>query len=108
MEANLEYGFAFTPPGDGLVAHMTVTEHGAPHRLFDATLTLERRPWTAGEIRRVLVRHPLMTAKVIGAIHLEAFRLWWKGVRVVPRPTPRGTFAVERPAPLKWQRPTGP
>lgn len=105
MEANLEYGFAFTPPGNGLVAHMTVS--GAAHRLFDATLTLERRPWTAEEIRRVLVRHPFMTAKVIGAIHLEAFRLWWKGVRVVPRPTPRATIAVERPAPLKPRRPTG-
>ncbi len=59
--------------------------------LFDATLSLERRPWTPGELRRALVRHPLMTAKVIGGIHWEAVRLWWKGVPVVPRKTRDGS-----------------
>jgi hypothetical protein len=46
---------------------------------FDATLTLERRPWNAAEIRRALIRHPMMTANVIAGIHWEALKLWWKG-----------------------------
>jgi DUF1365 family protein len=62
----------------------------AASRLFDATLSLERRPWTAREIRRQLVRHPAMTASVIAAIHWQALRLWWKGVPVVHRLTRHG------------------
>lgn len=29
---------------------------------------------------------PLLTLKVIGSIHFEAFRLWREGVRLIPRP----------------------
>jgi len=54
--------------------------------LFDATLSLERRPWTATELRRGLVRHPWMTAKVIGDIHWQALRLYLKGAPVYTHP----------------------
>jgi DUF1365 family protein len=54
---------------------------------FDATLRLDRREWSAGEMRRALLRHPAMTAAVIAGIHWEALKLWWKGVPVVPRTT---------------------
>ena len=81
MPIDLEYTFAFTPPTDRLVAHMETSRAGSVG--FDATLSLERRPLNAAEIRRVLVRHPAMTAKVIAEIHWEAFKLWWKGVPVV-------------------------
>ena len=81
MPIDLEYTFAFTPPTDRLVAHMETSRAGSVG--FDATLSLERRPWNAAEIRRVLVRHPAMTAKVMAEIHWEAFKLWWKGVPVV-------------------------
>jgi DUF1365 family protein len=57
---------------------------------FDATLSLERRPWNAAEVRRLLVRYPAMTASVVAAIHWEALKLWWKGVPVVPRVTANG------------------
>ncbi|MEO8680574.1 MAG: DUF1365 domain-containing protein [Vicinamibacterales bacterium] len=82
MKADVDYGFAFTPPADCLVAHMEASESGSV--CFDATLSLERRPWTAAEIRRALVRHPAMTATVVAAIHWQALRLWWKGAPVVP------------------------
>ena len=36
-----------------------------------------------------------MTAAVIGGIHWEALRLWWKGVPVQPRPTPGGTMPTD-------------
>lgn len=83
MPRDLEYGFTFTPPADRLVAHMNTTRSGSV--IFDATLSLDRRPWTAREIRRQLVRHPAMTAQVMAAIHWEAFKLWWKGVPLVGR-----------------------
>jgi DUF1365 family protein len=42
-----------------------------------------------------------MTAAVIAAIHWQAWRLWWKGVPVVPRRTGNGVderaaYAAER------------
>jgi DUF1365 family protein len=67
---------------------MTTHDRADPDRspCFDATLTLVRRPWTAGEVRRQILRHPWMTAKVIGAIHWEALRLWRKGLPHYPVP----------------------
>jgi DUF1365 family protein len=69
---------------------MTTTDHreAPPTPNVDATLTLERRPWTARELHRVLRRHPLMTAKVIGAIHWEALRLRLKGLPYLAHPNP--------------------
>ncbi len=90
MDTALDYGFSFTPPGATLVAHMTVADRVGAASLFDATLSLERRPCSAGAIRSALWRYPLMTAKVTAAIHFEALRLWRKGVPVVPRSHPRG------------------
>jgi len=83
MEPDLDYTFALSYPADSLTVHMQALRHG--RSFFDATLALERRPWTAPEIRRVLVRHPAITINVIAGIHWEAVKLWWKGVPVVPR-----------------------
>jgi len=94
MPADMQYRFALTPPGGSLVVHMDVAQSGATERphAFDATLSLVHHPWTAGEFRRVLLRHPVMTATVVAGIHWEALRLWLKGLRVVPRPTPDGVL----------------
>ena len=94
MPPEMAYRFAFTEPGERLVAHRALGPSATtdrPHR-FDATLQLEYRPWTAGELRRALVRHPVMTARVVAAIHWEAWRLWRKGLPIVPRPTSDGVF----------------
>lgn len=88
MPVDLEYAFALTPPASRLVAHMETSQAGSIN--FDATLSLERRPWNATEIRRVLLRYPAMTATVMAGIHWQALRLWWKGVPVVSRLTGDG------------------
>jgi DUF1365 family protein len=93
MASGVSYEFLLTPPGDAMVAHMNVHRQAprgdavaSGERVFDATLSLERRPWTAATIRRALLRFPWMTAKVTAAIHFEALRLYLKGLPVVPRP----------------------
>jgi DUF1365 family protein len=88
MPVDLKYTFAFTPPLNRLVAHMSTSQSGTVG--FDATLSLERRPWNALELRRVLLRYPVITATVVAGIHWQALRLWWKGVPVVPRLTDDG------------------
>jgi DUF1365 family protein len=86
MRPDVTYEFVLTPPAEALVAHINVLPVDSPGRpIFDATLTLRRRAWTAQTLRAVLVRHPLMTAKVIGAIHWEALRLRLKGLTMLPR-----------------------
>ena len=85
MPMALDYEFTFTAPEDRLVAHLSTSmrEHGRS----TATLTLERREWTAREIRRALVRHPWLTGKVMAAIHYQALRLYLKRVPFYPHPS---------------------
>jgi len=85
MPMDLEYDWILTQPGERLVAHMNTLKGGKP--FFDATLRLERREWTRAEVRRVLAAYPLMTVRVIGAIHWEALKLWSKGVPVFAHPS---------------------
>jgi len=88
MPPDMDYAFALTPPDAQLVAHIETRRAGA--RVFDATLTLDRRPWTAAAIRQTLVRHPAATLKVVAGIHWQAVKLWWKGVPPVRRATRDG------------------
>lgn len=96
LSMDASYRFAFSTPEDRLVVHMDTLRAG--ERVFDATLTLERQPWTAASIRRQLLRHPAMTVSAIAGIHWQALRLWWKGVPLVPRLTPHGVGEREAAA----------
>jgi len=84
MSMKLDYTFTLTPPDRKLVVHMDTIEDAEP--FFDATLNLDRRPWSARSVHRALLSHPWMTAKVIGAIHWEALRLYLKRVPVFAHP----------------------
>jgi DUF1365 family protein len=82
------YRWRFTVPGDTLAVHMDVLHEG--RREFDAHLSLRRLPLTGASLARVLWRYPLMTAKVVGAIHFEALRLWLKRNPVHDHPMKQG------------------
>ena len=84
MGMDLDYDWIFTPPGAHLVAHMNTLSEGKP--FFDATLQLEHRPWERRELHRTLAVYPLMTLRVIAAIHWQALRLWLKQVPVFTHP----------------------
>jgi len=98
MDLGHQYTWIFTPPGERLVAHMKTRKENSV--LFDATLTLERRPWTARELRYVLVEYPWMTAKVIAAIYWQALRLRLKGVPYLPHP---GAASAGSPRRTIWK-----
>lgn len=53
-----------------------------------ATLTGHRRPLTTGRILRALVRRPFGSRRVLGLIHWQALKLWWKGATFSARPEP--------------------
>ncbi|GFE66322.1 DUF1365 domain-containing protein [Litoreibacter roseus] len=53
-----------------------------------ATLTGKRKPLTNRSILRACLRRPLGSRRVLGLIHWQALKLWWKGAKYNARPTP--------------------
>ncbi|MEM1138936.1 MAG: DUF1365 domain-containing protein [Pseudomonadota bacterium] len=86
---DLDMAYAFRIQDPGKTVRLTVRNDAAKGPVHIATLNAARRPLTDGHLARLFATHPLMTVKVTGAIHWEAFRLWRKGVRYRRRPEPR-------------------
>lgn len=80
----MRYHWRSNTPDRRLVLHMENSADGAT--VFDATLSLSARPMTAGNLNRILLRYPFMTAKVALAIYWQALRLYIKGVPVYTHP----------------------
>jgi hypothetical protein len=84
MPMDVDYTWRFTPPVRHLSVHMENRISG--RAVFDATLSLERRPITTRNLATALARHPFMTGKVIAAIYWQALRLWLKRCPTYPHP----------------------
>jgi DUF1365 family protein len=79
------YRFDVTPPDETLNLSIVKSTDGRPD--FTATLALTRRPLTDAALLAQFFSMPLLTLKVVAAIHWEALRLFLKGVPLVRRPT---------------------
>ena len=53
-----------------------------------ATLTGPRKPLTTGAMIGSALRRPLGSRRVLGLIHWQALKLWWKGAKYRARPHP--------------------
>jgi uncharacterized protein len=83
------YDWRVTEPGESLSVQIESTRNGGPldgERVFDATLSLRRRPIDAQELRRVLARYPLPTVRLTARIYAHALRLRLRGARWHPHP----------------------
>jgi DUF1365 family protein len=78
------YRLAVPAPGERLSVQMQLVQGGDP--VFQASLTGRRLDLTPAALRRMLLRHPLMTARVTALIHLQGMKLRLRGLRRVPRP----------------------
>ncbi|MEQ9410264.1 MAG: DUF1365 domain-containing protein [Fuerstiella sp.] len=85
LPMDLSYRWQITAPGERLTVHLQNLR--AEQLIFNATLTLSRRPISAGSLTRMLLRYPLMTGKVITRIYWQALRLWLKKAVVFPHPS---------------------
>lgn len=85
----MTYRFRVEPPSaarTGLGIGITASDDKGPvlHARFDA----QRRMLGDATLALALVSHPLLTLKVVAAIHWEALRLWLKGMQFHRRPLP--------------------
>jgi uncharacterized protein len=80
------YQFALSAPDERLRVAIHETRDDAP--LMDAILAAERKPFTTGTLLSHSLRMPLMTLKVVVGIHWEALKLWLRGARYHPKPSP--------------------
>jgi DUF1365 family protein len=55
-------------------------------RQFDATLVMERRELSGAALARALLRYPAMTARVVAAIHWQAFLIFLRRNPVYDHP----------------------
>jgi uncharacterized protein len=93
VEMAMRYHFRVSPPGDTVKLRILETDRGGP--LLAATFNGRRRALTSVALLRSFFALPLVTFKIVGAIHWEALRLWLKGARLVPRPeAPRAKTAL--------------
>lgn len=79
----MRYHFRVLPPSDTVRLRILETDREGP--LLAATFSGCRHALTSPALLKSLVTLPLVTFKVIAAIHWEALRLWWKGAKLVPR-----------------------
>lgn len=95
VEMAMRYHFRVMPPKDCVKLRILETDSEGP--LLSAAFIGHRRLLTTKELLRSFFSLPLVTLKVIAAIHWEALRLRLKGVRLAPGPdkTADGSLAAE-------------
>jgi hypothetical protein len=82
LSPDCRYFFRIWPPDEKVAVIIHENEGGAP--MLDASFAGERRALTDRALLTMALTYPLMTLKVVAAIHFEAVRLMLKGIRRHP------------------------
>ncbi|WP_027711332.1 DUF1365 domain-containing protein [Dickeya chrysanthemi] len=90
---NMDYHWRFNRPDKTLHMHIENhqmhSENHQDEKVFDATLTLSRKPLTRLHLRQMQLGIPLMTVKTVAAIYWQALLLWLKRVPIYNHPAGR-------------------
>ena len=85
IEMKTSYNFRLLKPGKKL--NVLIKQNDENGLLLIARQLGKRLDLTSKNLFFEFINHPLMSAKVILAIHFEAFRLWSKGIKHVKKKT---------------------
>ena len=77
------YNFRLLKPGKKI--NILIKQNDNKGLLLIARQVGKRLDLTSKNLLLEFLKHPLMSAKVIIAIHFEAFRLWIKGIKHVEK-----------------------
>ena len=86
MPMDMVYRFKLTRPAKQFSMGITAASSDGP--MITTAFTGKAAPCTDRILLGAFLRMPFLGAKVLAAIHLEALKLWFRGLKLLPRPAP--------------------
>tara|TARA_Y100000591_G_C21774887_1_gene667669 strand:+ start:474 stop:1238 length:765 start_codon:yes stop_codon:yes gene_type:complete len=83
IDMECEYRFKIKKPGNKLLVVINQFNNGK--KILFASQDGHATEFNYKNLMKSFLFHPLMTFKIISAIHFEAFRLWTKGISIVKK-----------------------
>ncbi len=83
IEMNCKYFFRLLKPGEKI--SVIIDQYQTDEKILYASQDGQRVDFNTKELIKSYFKHPLMTFKIILAIHFEAFQLWIKGIKFVKK-----------------------
>jgi DUF1365 family protein len=95
MDMGLDY--RFTIEGPGTTTHVGIDAFAGTSPMITTAFDGVRGEMTDRALLAAVVRHPLLTFKVVAGIHWEALFIWLKGIKLRPRP-PAPSASITTPS----------
>ena len=83
IEMDCNYFFRILKPAEKI--SVIIDQYQLDEKILFASQDGRRVDFNSKELLKSYIKHPLMTFKIISAIHFEAFKLWAKGIRFVKK-----------------------
>ncbi len=83
IEMDCNYFFRILKPEDKM--SVIIDQYQANEKILYASQDGKRADFNSKELLKSYLKHPLMTFKIISAIHFEAFKLWTKGIKFIKK-----------------------
>ena len=80
---NCKYFFRILSPDDKL--SVIIDQYDQEGKILFASQDGKRVELNSSQLFKSYLKHPLMTIKIISAIHFEAFKLWMKGIKIIKK-----------------------
>ena len=83
IEMNCHYFFRLLKPGNKI--SVIIDQYDNSDKILYASQDGVRTDFNSKYLIKSYLKHPIMTFKIIIAIHYEAFKLWTKGIKFVKK-----------------------
>ena len=80
---NCKYFFRILSPDEKL--SVIIDQYDQDGKILFASQDGKRTNLDSSQLLKSYLKHPLMTIKIISAIHFEAFKLWMKGIKIIKK-----------------------